>query len=238
MTLNSGIFFNKSMGAETSVMTAIGLASTHFWWLVPFVTASIFVMPLSRGPIIALSTTIFAYAFTKNRFYSFLIAALLVGVAIRLLLNAPHLSSNMERVAIWADTVRGITFFGHGLGSFTWQWPYFEHAHNDFLQMAYELGAPGVLLLGSFFGYCLWAGALTERLVLLAFLVEGCFGFTIFNPAAGGLAFLVAGSLCRARVRVRVFRGLGEHAWDVGNAVALPDADGRVLPTAGQGLPA
>jgi len=228
--LNPGIFFNKSFSAEISAMVAIGLIGTARWWLAPAVLVPLGLLPLSRGAIIAFGTGIWLLLAKKQRFAAALIAILLVGLFVRLVLAAPHMNNSFERVALWADTARSLTFFGHGLGSFRWAYPYFEYAHNDLLQVAYELGVPGVLLIGAFFVYCLRAGALTERLVMVVFLVEGCFGFPLFTPATLGLVSLVAGSLCRSRLAVDRPVSDRERAVLPGENVEFPHGDRGSLP--------
>ncbi len=222
LTMQSGLFFNKSPSAEITAMVAVGLAAGA-WWLIPFMIAPLVVQPWSRGPMIAAAVVTFVTIWQKYRFIGLLVGILVAGLVVRLVLNPAHTTNNFERIALWADMIRGLTVFGHGLGSFPWAYPYFEHAHNDLLQIAYELGVPGVLLFGGFLGYCLWAGALTERLVLLTFVVEGFFGFPLYNPAACALAALVAGELCRARGHVRSLRDLGQSAVHAGQTVGLPD---------------
>jgi hypothetical protein len=72
--------------------------------------------------------------------------------------------SPQSRSAISADTLDGIAMFaplGAGLGTFEKAYPLFEdtsaiprtyvnHAHNEYLQIALEFGAPGVLLMAAF----------------------------------------------------------------------------------------
>jgi len=228
--LNSGLFFNKSFGAEISAMVAVGLIGTGRWWLAPAVLVPLGLTPLSRGSIFAFLNAGFLYISKKHRFYAVLFVIMLLGVLVRLVMSPTHFDNNLERVALWADVARGLTFFGHGLGSFRWQWPYFEFAHNDALQIAYELGVPGVLLLGSFFVHCLRAGALTERLVIVVFLVEGCFGFPLYTPATLGLVALVAGSLCRSRLGLDVAVPAGQRDLLPGQNDPVPDGNGGALP--------
>ena len=95
----------------------------------------------------------------------------------------------------WLDTIRGITFFGHAIGNCFVEMPGYiqatrrfmsrpDYAENDFLHMAFELGAPGVLLLGGIYVYALFlANCLKVRLAALALLMESCFGFSLHMPA-------------------------------------------------------
>jgi hypothetical protein len=102
------------------------------------------------------------------------------------------------------------SFFGQGLGSFYHLYSWFEHAHNDLLQVTYETGFLGILLFLGFMAYCLWSGPLPERLVLLAFLVEGLFDFPLYMPSTSFLAALAAGSILRSRDPVRLDQLVGK----------------------------
>jgi hypothetical protein len=96
------------------------------------------------------------------------------------------------RWPLWMDTVGALTTFGHGIGSYFGEIPrYFqafpaspygrpEFAENEFLNFAFELGAPGALLLGGIFGLALFSrGGLKPRLAVLALLVVSCLGFPL-----------------------------------------------------------
>lgn len=118
-------------------------------------------------------------------------AALLLCAAIVILATVPFSGSNAlganssisSRAIIWANTAAGIeTNFpgGSGLGTFEQVYrehedpaavtaEYVNHAHNDYLELALELGAVGILVMCLFL---LWWTART---------------FAIWNSAAGGI---------------------------------------------------
>lgn len=115
--------------------------------------------------------------------------------------------SLVDRLHIWGDGVRALSLFGTGLGSFVTAPAYFSdamgqrnvYAHNEFLQVAVELGLPGLAL---FLAFC-WSvlsrrvGDGPGRYVFLAALVEACLGFPFHLPVSGALALYMAGSVCR-----------------------------------------
>lgn len=116
---------------------------------------------------------IFTYALlrkTRKMAYSFLFVTALLGVtgfiASRgvLFLRLEDLvgdSGNWEggRLEVWKNSlaiVRDYPWLGTGLGSFKWVFPSYQsedllmrwdHAHNDYLELAVELGIPGLVLL-------------------------------------------------------------------------------------------
>jgi O-antigen ligase/polysaccharide polymerase Wzy-like membrane protein len=148
-----------------------------------------------------------------------------------------------QRAMIYRDTIDGLTFFGRGIGQYRAMVPEkghrlsaislnTEHAHNDLLEIAFELGFPGIVL---FAWLCFTAvrarsdGA--EPYVLGSLLVAGLFGFPLFEPVASFLFAVVAGHLCAAGARLR-----NELDWSAGHPgagvqrLAATLADGSVTP--------
>lgn len=119
-------------------------------------------------------------------------AALLLLLA---LIGQPgRLPSNVLRIETWADAVRHLSLIGNGLGSFRFAYPEMEFAHNDFLQITYELGVPGLIVLSGL----LFLGLQSqERPLLIAFMVEGFFGFPLYWPATGFFAAVCLGAALR-----------------------------------------
>lgn len=213
-TFYSGLFFNKNLSAEVAALAIVGLvvgarptlcrSSLAIGASVPLLT-----LPLSRGAILALVSAGWLVLWRRAKFAAALVAVVAIGISAHFLtLKVATLS---ERLEIWGRAWDGLSLWGNGLGSFRFDHPFFEYAHNDFLQVAYELGLPGVLLLATFFGYCLWRGAIAERLVIVVFLVEGLFAFPLYMPVTLAIVALAAGSLCRARVAVRGVQRVGER---------------------------
>jgi hypothetical protein len=89
----------------------------------------------------------------------------------------------------------------------------FPEAHNDTLQMVYELG-PGALFFLGLEAYALYLARETERLVLIAFFVEGLTEFPLYMPVTGLIAALAIGHA--------FYRG-GELQLPVGGGIPDPD---------------
>jgi len=208
----TGLFLNKNFMAEAAVLVAVGVIIYRRWELLVLFLPAMF-MPLSRGALLAFGITMVLY-------WRSTWIAVLGAVAFALLLLAqPHGSSLGERWVIWTFTLEHLTWFGHGIGSFYIDFPSFreggfalrfDHAHNDLLELVYEFGLGTVPLL------LVWLVAMCQysqvRLVLVAFAVEGCFGFPLFLPVTGALAALAAGHLCGARHRVHGVVSVRERA--------------------------
>lgn len=202
---HSGLFFNRVFAAEAAAMVIVGTLWAQRQWIfafVPTMSLQMFYPAVSRGALAGLGAAVLVALWTRVRFCTFLMLILLAGLAFHVSSYPGKLVSVSERLIMWQLMVNDLGFWGYGLGATRFMTPYFEYAHNDLLQVLYETGVPGTLLLFGFFGYCLWRGALRERCVLVAFLVIGCFGFPLFMPVTAFLAACAAGALCRDRAPV------------------------------------
>jgi hypothetical protein len=126
-----------------------------------------------------------------------------------------QLGGGLSRVSglrwpLWMDTIGALTTFGHGVGSYFVEMPRYvqaypvsfigrpEFAENEFLNFAFELGAPGALLLAGIFALALFGRAGPKpRLAVLALLVVSCLGFPLHMPATVFLGGLVLGHCLR-----------------------------------------
>jgi hypothetical protein len=201
----TGLFFNKNQQNDFVALATIGLLSVGpvGWALAAVAALPLTVAPLSRAPLMALCS---AGAAAAGRRWPLLIPAgvvLAAGLLLAFVGMPGRLVSNAQRAQTWLDMAGNLTFFGHGLGSFQWAYPEMEYAHSDMLQIVYELGAPGIAAMIAGICYILWSGPGIERLVVLAFMVEGLFDFVLYQPATGFLAALAAGHILRVRAGLR-----------------------------------
>ena len=200
----SGLFVNGNFLAETAALLCVAAIADRMWWLLPGLLPSL-ILPQGRGAMLAVAVAMACHCRGFARWT--IIAAIGVGASI----VAAHYMTDfgsLERLSIWRSVIHGLTFWGHGIGSFWTAYPaydlrevvqtYPEHAHNEGLHIAFELGVPGVALAA---GFCLsLTGYMnTARLVLIAFLVEACFAFPAHLPATAALGFIVAGYSVRTR---------------------------------------
>lgn len=217
-----GLFFNKNFGGELAAMVLAGLVAERLWWLVPGLLPTI-VLCQSRGGMIALGVAAIAALWHCQRRLAVLVAASVVALGGYLWFTA---DSAAQRRQLWLDIWDGMQFWGKGIGAFFLSFP--EHAtridalalrpsqaHNDMLQLTYELG-PGALFAAGLLVFALRGARNTAYYVLIVFLVEGLVGFPLYMPATAFLAAFVLGQLCRGRdclwsagtwSRFRVFLG-------------------------------
>lgn len=208
----AGLFLNKNYLAEPAALAFVALVASRMWLLAPLMLPAL-LLPKTRGAVLAVAMAGIGWVWSKDRR---LAALLLCGVAVAAIETVYSMKAGAsidQRFAIWRNTVEAMTFWGHGAGSYFTQYaahsPDFNllvsrptHAHNDLLELFYELG-PGAVLIVVLAWQCLRANRLTERLVLIAFITESMFAFPLHNPVTGCLAALCAGHLYAARVPVR-----------------------------------
>ncbi len=199
----TGLFLNKNFMAEAAVLVFMGLRVYGRDWLSLLLLPAI-LLPNARGALLAL-TVAMGVEFRSKWLFAGLFAVLVASV-----LWTQDGATIGQRYVIWSETLKHLTWFGHGIGSFYIDFPGFreggfavrlDHTHNDLLELVYEFG------LGAGLAIMVAAFALLRsspmKPVLVAFLVEGCFGFPLFMPVTGALAAVVTGYLCSSWYRLR-----------------------------------
>lgn len=212
----TGLFFNLNQQNLFVALAVIGLISLREWRGYALAAAAclpLTVPPVSRAPLLALAAVGVAALYRRHRWLALTAGAGGVLVLLMVLIALPdRIESNALRLNTWIDAAGHLTVLGHGLGSFQWAYPYMEFAHNDPLQVAYELGAVGVFAIIAIVIHIFRAGPVVERLILLAFAIEGFFDFPLYQPATGFLAALAAGHVLRVRAHLRKPVALSERA--------------------------
>ncbi|MEO6381977.1 MAG: O-antigen ligase family protein [Nitrobacter sp.] len=227
-----GLFLNKNYLAEPAALAFVALVASRLWWLAAAALPAL-LLPKTRGALLAVGVAAIAWVWTRDRRLAILMMLGVVALAIETVARNGIDATFDQRLAIWRDTAAGMTFWGHGVGSYFTSYaghsPNFNllisrptHAHNDILELFYEFG-PGAVLILVLAWQCLRADRLPERLVLIAFITEGMFAFPVHNPATAAMAALCAGHLFAVRVPLRVRLGAwrdGVRDWTVGHKVA------------------
>lgn len=222
VTPPAGLFVNKDLGAEAAALILIALVGNRLWWLA-FAALPSIIIPEAKGAAMALGAALFLWLWPRSRAVA-LVLAFLAGLGCLAILNTPSIQ---DRFDIWQQTVAGLKFFGCGIGSFFTAFPEHggiydllksrpAHAHNDFLEIAFELGPIGLILFAAFCAACLASDRPVERAIMLAFMTEACFGFPLHNPVTGAVMALAAGRLCSDRHSLHVGiarRRMAIRAW-------------------------
>jgi hypothetical protein len=192
----SGLFVNRNYMAEPAALVAVWLAAEGlWWWLLPVAPAAL--LPMARGALLG-------FAAAMGARYRVAAAIALAGLAAVTLARPGAISGMGERFDIWEHSVAGLSWLGSGIGSFwaihreLYPGGLADHAHNDFLELASDLGPIGLALLG----WLAWElrGPLdSARLVLVALAAEACFSFPTHLPLTVALGALCAGHAVRGR---------------------------------------
>jgi len=208
-----GLFFNPNFAAESAAVVVVALAMSRLWWLVLGVWPTL-VLAGSRGAILGLLAAACGYLAPRSRLGAFALAtAGIVGVVLAFMLANRSTAGISDRLHIWTDTLSGLTLFGHGIGSYWVTFPQFatfdvnlsrpDHAHNDALELSYELGIGAVCAAWLVIELLRYANE-TERLAIIAFLAIGLAGFPLHLPATAFLFAVMAGHAARGSVPVRL----------------------------------
>lgn len=198
---------NQDIKGEAAAAVIIALIYSGIWLPVPFLGMMIW-QSHSRGAILGLLLVVLAL--TWQRSWKSGLGLTIVGfVGGLILLRYSNVSGVLERVQIWTDTIAGINWFGHGLGSFWEQFPLAggqtdvlfltrpDHAHNDLLEITFEQGIIGGLL-AVLIGIVLFLKSVDtiEQCVIIAILGMGLTGFPLHVPTTFYLGMLAMGRIC------------------------------------------
>jgi hypothetical protein len=198
----SGLFFNRNLASEGAAMALALVVGYRLWWLVPGILPTL--VAGSRAPLLGLGVVALIALWRTARVREAI--ALLFVLASVLFICDPSTASMQQRLGAWQDALHGLTIFGRGLGSFIGEFPRwqlhsnplverFENAHNDILQLVFELGIGGAILVGLFLVGLARASSSPAWYALVVFAVEGLFGFPLYEPVSGALAAVCAGSV-------------------------------------------
>lgn len=205
LNMPGGLLVNPSMLGEAAILTIIGLIVYKLWWFIPIVLPSVFTG--SRGVLLAGITTLIMWVWSKSKF---LALSLIVPVFIAGFLSYKfdiRLTSVIERFDLWRDTFNGLSVFGQGVGSYHSAYPYYAslidtfkqrpiYAHNDTLNILFELGIIGAILAIIFIGL-LMKEKCNEKYIICCFITLSLFSFPFYMPVSAFVLAIVAGFVSR-----------------------------------------
>lgn len=242
----SGLMFSKNLLAEFALAAGVGVLFTERRWLVIGPVACLALLWV-RSPAweIVLGTAVAFVVYVLHQPWRKVWLIPLAGLVVAVFVGGVNarLGSLGERLDIWEVTVLAAAQhpFGWGLNSFADAVPAWEFAHNDFLQIFFELGLPGL----GFGGFVLWrafsaSGGLAEKCVTAALLGCACLWWPLRSPATALMAALAVGHLCGYCAHGRVFEFVRRSAGSFGLRARYEDlspatvraarAGGEVLP--------
>lgn len=236
----AGLFGNRNFLAEAALLVAIPAIWSRNILAVGLCGPAL-LFTGSRGAIVAATVGGFCALWRSHRTAAIVLAASAAVGVIALSGSISKQHSMENRLAIWQDTIDGLTWTGRGVGSFYATFPEHatrslvvgpslirsEHAHNDYLEIAYEFGPAGLALIMAFVVMVLSQAIDEWSLVFLAFACICTFDYALHNACTAVLGMVAAGELCRRRDMARL--GDRWRATDAACRGLLADTDaGRV----------
>lgn len=199
-TYPAGLLFNSTVLGASVALTILGLCAYRLWWYIPGLLPAL-ALSHSRGAVIILACVGLAMMI---RWYA-VVGILIIGLGIVSLNPTP---SDIQRFYLWGLTIRELTPFGHGIGSFntflyynpTDLYPnaqgFFhpEFVHNDYLQLWFELGA-GAIGIYLLYAICLSQTQSPHWPIFFGFALLGLIYFPLYNPIPAFIGSLVAGRI-------------------------------------------
>ncbi len=228
----AALYGNRNYLAEMAALSIVAAVGYRLWWTLPGLVLAL-ALPMSKAAFLGVGAAAFVAVWRYSRvmaacaLFAFCIAGF---VASQIIGGFDGIHSLAIRFDIWSTALSNLTIFGNGSGSFQSMYVLLyqytsiplgrpENAHNEFINLAFEVGVPGIMAAAIL---CLaaWCGGLqTERCIMAALGAISIFGFPLHVPATGFMAAIVAGHLCghghRVRSDIRGRRG-GVHARDGG----------------------
>lgn len=190
----SGLFFSPIAQGGFLGLVIVALISISLWELVPILLVGLY-LAHNRGGWIITGVGILA---TCIRQPLVILLVILFGASI---ITANPGPSDLERFNIWRAGIANLTWFGNGWGSFEGIWIIQNglgyhpiHAHNDYLQLAFELGLYSIPI------FCVLAYALSRTQahdwpLLVAFCTMALFAMPSYIPATAGIGALALASV-------------------------------------------
>lgn len=211
-----GLFVNPNIYSEVSALMLISLLVMKLYWWIP-VTLPGLILIQSRTAFVGLGVGLFFWLLNKNKRYAILAP---IGIAIVTYIfyrNSFSFSTIDERFALWKDTLRGLTLFGSGVGSYEIYYPLNaifidttisrpKFAHNDLLQSISEFGIfslPLMLMIVAIFKI-----KSEFRIILITVGTMSLFTYSLHVPMEIFIACIVAGYIT----------GHNASYWNIGNS--------------------
>lgn len=211
---NAGLFYNKNTLGEAAAIlacfvcakyAALLITPPHFYrkLLLPAVPFLAVGLSGSRAAILAV-------AFVVGRHSRFLfVTGMLIAAGLCWLLPWSA-ESVTARLVAWQTLSANLTLFGHGLGSVPDVLPIIRHAHNDVLELVYQLGI---------FAIPLYVVAIVGLIApgsdaLWAFGILALVAFPLQNPLSAALGAVVLGDCVRTHLSLRRSRLVGRNSHD------------------------
>lgn len=199
-----GLLYNSGVHAIAIAIVILGLLANRDWRFIPAMMPGL-LLSQSRGGYLVLAVGIAARALGWPA------VVLMVGMAAAVSFAVMG-TTDAHRLLIWSATWNDLEWLGHGAGSFAnvlfWHGDdlhYPGHVHNDYLQLAYELGIWAAPV------YLVYAAALIRIRspywpAFAGFAVAGLFFFPLYAPVTAFIGAVLAGHIACDHDRVKFWK--------------------------------
>ncbi len=245
----AGLFINPSLLGESCAAIAILMLARREYWYAAMVVPALFLSQNRSGIgafVVCLAVWI---GVERKRGLGVLLMAVCIVPAYLALIKGMHpWDSIPQRFDIWQGVWQGVTLFGHGIGQFyvgfsqysdalsaetSPTWIMTAHAHNDGLEFLFELGLPGIAILGGLVWLVYRQGPFPELLALSAIGITALVGFPLHVPFTAAVASILAGAAVGYRRVVggtQLYRRSGVYGWGEQPKPVLVTEGGRPVP--------
>lgn len=182
----TGLFFSPIAQGGFLGLMIVAMIRINFWMLVPTLMIGLY-LAHNRGGWVVVVVGLLAHWIRQP----LVILSTILSGALYLSINPSP--SDIERFNIWEAGWLNLSWLGHGWGSYSDVWIVREglgyqplHAHNDFLEFAFEFGLYSIPLFGVL-AYALTQSKSPDWPILVAFCVLATFAMPLYIPATAGI---------------------------------------------------
>ena len=216
----AGLFINRDILAETAAPLFVWALVRKRYWL-SVCPAIPLMLCQSRAAILMVGVGLLWAAWRSSKRLIPAVVVIIVLTVGMLSISPDKMTTTVDRLGAWQTTVSGITLFGHGIGSFSIAYPFWQFSHSDVLQAFYELGI-GAIPFMVLAGLLVWGrDHLAERAAFIALLTGAAVSWPLHLPATGFVAGLLCGHLARCWSLVRSDEHVGRGSAYQGRVVGL-----------------
>jgi hypothetical protein len=205
----AGLFGNRDFMAEAALLVITPMVWQRRWAMGVALLPAL-LLPMDRSVVVAGGAVVAVVTWRVSRMVTVTALSAVFVLVTAATLSVEKSRSAMDRYFLWTDTIQGLTVMGRGIGQFYNTFPEAathqplerirsDHAHNDWLELTYELGIVGIVLAGVLSFGVLSGPTGWEKSVFLALCVMSCFAFPLHNPATAVLGLVAAGGVYRRR---------------------------------------
>lgn len=187
----AGLFLSRNAMGEVAACAFVWVVAREIWFLAPPLLA-LAVLSDSRGAALGVGAGLVVLYWRKAPVVvALVVVAMILCIAAMTASKDASLSSVNLRLDIWEFAVVNLSLRGFGLDTFGTLAPGFGYVHNDYLQLAFELGA-GSLLVVPIFWRAIRSGT-PEAAALGSILASASVSFPSHHPTGAMLVAVLSG---------------------------------------------